>query len=276
MDDSKLRLRKMSQKLAPLNIEEGTAGISRPKNFERSRSFEGRFEGRNSMMVSPSRGSRIKRRVKRRRRRALVWRWCKLCMGGLAAAIVSATLSITLLPFSWTQVDYHHQLQNEFEHVFQKLVENRQNYHSVIDNYHPDGRSFHRKNSNKSKKINNADEKVIQRNLRRPETPPSTPSLPRKPEIIKCSDGSVGFKNDDYCDCPLDGLDEPDTSACSNVLTQKKKFVCGRRGKEDPDSQPKWIYASRVNDGIIDCPDGSDEYGHVMEKELAQDGKVMI
>eukprot|EP00531_Pseudo-nitzschia_arenysensis_P007952 CAMPEP_0116134836 /NCGR_PEP_ID=MMETSP0329-20121206/10863_1 /TAXON_ID=697910 /ORGANISM="Pseudo-nitzschia arenysensis, Strain B593" /LENGTH=252 /DNA_ID=CAMNT_0003629583 /DNA_START=208 /DNA_END=966 /DNA_ORIENTATION=+ len=249
--------------------EEGTAGIKPIMNFERSRSFENR---NSSMIVSPSRGSRIKRRVKRRRRRALVWRWCKVCLGGLAAAIVSATLSITLLPFSWTQVDYHHQFQNEVQYVYQKLVDNRQNYHSVIDNYHPDGRSLH--HNNVSEKSNNKNAELeMKQNLRRQETPPFQP---QKPEIIKCSDGSAGFKNDDYCDCPLDGLDEPDTSACSNILVQKKKFICGRRSKNGSVTEPQWIYASRVNDGIIDCPDGSDEYGHVMETEQAEANRVTI
>ena len=32
-------------------------------------------------------------------------------------------------------------------------------------------------------------------------------------------------------------------------------------GAEHPPRQ-QWIYASRVNDGIVDCPDGSDEYAH--------------
>jgi len=100
-----------------------------------------------------------------------------------------------------------------------------------------------------------------------------------KPEIVTCGDGTVGFKNDDYCDCLEDGLDEPDTSACSHVLAQRAKFVCGRRHQNDKEQQKTeergnnkddteliWIYTSRVNDGIIDCPDGSDEYGHVGEK----------
>jgi hypothetical protein len=65
-----------------------------------------------------------------------------------------------------------------------------------------------------------------------------------------CPDGSKGFIDDNYCDC-ADGSDEPNTSACSNILVQKASFLC----KNGTGS----IYASRVRDGIQDCPDGSDE-----------------
>jgi hypothetical protein len=67
---------------------------------------------------------------------------------------------------------------------------------------------------------------------------------------IRCSDGTTGFVDDDYCDCP-DGADEPNTAACSNVLIQKETFRC-RDGL-------KIIFASRVKDGVVDCFDGSDE-----------------
>jgi Glucosidase II beta subunit-like/Low-density lipoprotein receptor domain class A len=66
---------------------------------------------------------------------------------------------------------------------------------------------------------------------------------------ISCADGTSGFKDDDYCDCP-DGSDEPNTAACSHLLVQKASFRC-RDGK--------MIHASRVRDGVIDCPDRSDE-----------------
>ena len=56
----------------------------------------------------------------------------------------------------------------------------------------------------------------------------------KKPDIVTCGDGyTVGFLNDDYCDCLEDGLDEPDTSACSNLLIAKKKFECGRSKSND-------------------------------------------
>ncbi|XP_059079710.1 uncharacterized protein LOC131877897 [Tigriopus californicus] len=53
--------------------------------------------------------------------------------------------------------------------------------------------------------------------------------------------------NDDYCDCPEDGSDEPSTNACA-----LGSFACSQDDRRIPQS--------RVNDGICDCCDGSDEY----------------
>jgi hypothetical protein len=69
---------------------------------------------------------------------------------------------------------------------------------------------------------------------------------------VTCSDGSTGYKDDDYCDCLDDGRDEPNTAACSYWLAQRHKFQC-RDGS-------MMIFASRVADGVRDCPDGSDEH----------------
>ncbi|XP_068212147.1 uncharacterized protein [Palaemon carinicauda] len=57
--------------------------------------------------------------------------------------------------------------------------------------------------------------------------------------------------NDDYCDCPEDGSDEPRTNACTN-----SKFSCVKNAK----GFPKVIPSAWVNDGICDCCDGSDEW----------------
>lgn len=51
--------------------------------------------------------------------------------------------------------------------------------------------------------------------------------------------------NDDFCDCPHDGSDEPSTSACS----PQGYFSCGALK----------IPSSKVDDGVVDCCDGSDE-----------------
>lgn len=55
--------------------------------------------------------------------------------------------------------------------------------------------------------------------------------------------------NDDYCDCPLDteASDEPSTGAC-----RQQKFHCQK--------EVKLLPSSRVNDGVCDCCDGSDEW----------------
>ncbi|XP_078661410.1 uncharacterized protein LOC144905559 [Branchiostoma floridae x Branchiostoma belcheri] len=64
--------------------------------------------------------------------------------------------------------------------------------------------------------------------------------------------------NDDYCDCPEDGVDEPGTNACP-----KGRFFCRTDGR--------YVPSSRVNDGICDCCDGADEWGGV---ELSEDVKL--
>jgi hypothetical protein len=69
---------------------------------------------------------------------------------------------------------------------------------------------------------------------------------------FNCKDGiGVGIFNDDYCDC-FDGSDEPYTSACSHLLVQNATYPCSH-------NLELRIYPSRIKDGVIDCPDGSDE-----------------
>ncbi|XP_041778275.1 uncharacterized protein LOC121596939 [Anopheles merus] len=62
--------------------------------------------------------------------------------------------------------------------------------------------------------------------------------------------------NDDYCDCPDDGSDEPSTSACS-----RGRFYCKfQRRHNTGRGKDMFISSGRVNDGICDCCDGSDEW----------------
>lgn len=62
---------------------------------------------------------------------------------------------------------------------------------------------------------------------------------------------SVDRINDNYCDCPEDGSDEPRTNACANG-----RFTCLKHVKAFPELIPSgW-----VNDGVCDCCDGSDEW----------------
>lgn len=62
---------------------------------------------------------------------------------------------------------------------------------------------------------------------------------------------SVDKLNDNYCDCPEDGSDEPRTNACASG-----RFMCLKHKKPFPQSIPSgW-----VNDGVCDCCDGSDEW----------------
>ncbi|KAG7342640.1 hypothetical protein IV203_020584 [Nitzschia inconspicua] len=162
-------------------------------------------------VARPSMGPRIKGNRTRQRRRKVVMQYCRLCWSGLAATLVSVTLSLLLLPFSWVQVDYHHQVQHEFEYVYQVLADNRRNYNTILRGIH------------------------------------------RHEKQMECPSGGIGFENDDYCDCLHDnGFDEPNTSACSGRTVGQNVFQCHR-------DKDVWIFASRVGDGILDCPDGSDE-----------------
>ncbi|XP_033311747.1 uncharacterized protein LOC117211692 isoform X1 [Bombus bifarius] len=67
--------------------------------------------------------------------------------------------------------------------------------------------------------------------------------------------------NDNYCDCPLDGSDEPGTNACNNGA-----FNCELSSLQF--IVPIKIPSYKVNDGYCDCCDGSDEWAEVKLSRL--------
>jgi protein kinase C substrate 80K-H len=65
-----------------------------------------------------------------------------------------------------------------------------------------------------------------------------------------CADSlPIAQLDDDFCDCEVDGSDEPSTAACSHVAVGT--FACLAGGQRVP--------LSVVGDGVCDCCDGSDE-----------------
>lgn len=95
-------------------------------------------------------------------------------------------------------------------------------------------------------------------------------SIDTAANTFTCLDGSKSIKlsrlNDDFCDC-ADGSDEPGTAACTFPASGSLKtdliardtfrFQCTNAGFENLNQQ---FFHSRINDGVCDCCDGSDEY----------------
>lgn len=242
----------------------------------------------NSITGLPLSYRQIKGRRKRRQRRQIVYKLCRRSVSGLGAALISVTLSYLFLPLEWFQIDYHHQLQNEAHYLYQQLERQRKPYHptSVMEQYHPNSNHIWSSSGTKSSQdlvvVGPRENPKPPKQLRRPGAAleeeavfsedgeweqvlgenPSTPGH-HVFERMTCQDGvTIGYKNDDYCDCLDDGRDEPATSACSHVLVaQPHIFYCGQHPTTTTTDTRHWIYTSRVNDGIVDCPDGSDEYG---------------
>ncbi|XP_055708069.1 uncharacterized protein LOC129804605 [Phlebotomus papatasi] len=84
--------------------------------------------------------------------------------------------------------------------------------------------------------------------------------LPSERGTFRCiSSGqeiSFGKVNDDYCDCVSDGSDEPSTNACSRGIFYCETPQVHVSGK----TYNRVIPSSRINDGVCDCCDGSDEW----------------
>lgn len=74
----------------------------------------------------------------------------------------------------------------------------------------------------------------------------------------------VSLINDDFCDC-LTGEDEYLTAACSNILVGVPTYECrlaenkGKNLRSKGINTIRTIFASRVQDGVCDCDNCSDE-----------------
>ncbi|XP_059609158.1 uncharacterized protein LOC132256682 [Phlebotomus argentipes] len=84
--------------------------------------------------------------------------------------------------------------------------------------------------------------------------------LPSERGTFRCisSGQEISFAkvNDDYCDCESDGSDEPSTNACSRGTFYCETPQVHLSGK----AYNHVIPSSRINDGVCDCCDGSDEW----------------
>ncbi|GKY93357.1 hypothetical protein MPSEU_000303300 [Mayamaea pseudoterrestris] len=93
-------------------------------------------------------------------------------------------------------------------------------------------------------------------------------------EMQSISDDRI---NDDFCDCPTNGADEPSTNACAGI-----DYWPGRNAAAtDDQTAPSLLYTcpqqphlsisvSKLYDGICDCCDGADEYPNVCVDNCAE------
>lgn len=121
MDGSKLRLRRQ-------NLT-GAADLLLPMN-----NTNGGLDNNN----------RERRKAPRKRKRRRTWfkESLQTCLKGACATIISGSLSLFFLPFSWTQVDHNHQVQHEFQHIYQVLEQNRRNHITGIRGKHERSRQI--------------------------------------------------------------------------------------------------------------------------------------
>ena len=184
---------------------------------------------------------------KRKRKRLLAFTMYNLrqlattCLAGVGATLVSGTLSVLLLPTAWFQVDYHHQVQHAATQVYQQVRRKRLRSRNLGSDLH----------TGSGAAIGNAREDGFGGEALPNDNNNGGSNDLIMPSAVTCPDGTTGFTNDDYCDCIDDGSDETTTSACSHRLVQIPTFHC-------LDGELV-IYASRVQDGVADCSDGSDE-----------------
>jgi hypothetical protein len=89
--------------------------------------------------------------------------------------------------------------------------------------------------------------------------PASIPRFCSSP-TFSCDDGSLealpaSSFNDGHCDCG-DGSDELGTSACAGARPGTLWFIC----PATTTTPPRRISRALVDDGVVDCPGGEDEW----------------
>ncbi len=73
--------------------------------------------------------------------------------------------------------------------------------------------------------------------------------------LFVCVSSSLSVvKDDDYCDDTINGADEMQSSACSGIASSPNLFKC-----KGGSLMKQLVFTSRVNDGVCDCCDGTDE-----------------
>ena len=119
MDGSKLRLRKQ-------HVSTGGKDSVLPLHNNKSQ-----------QNYSPTNKAPRKRRRRDRCKQAL-----NTCLKGACATLISGSLSLLFLPLSWVNVDHNHQVQHEFQHLYQVLEQKRRNHITGVRGRHDKSRQI--------------------------------------------------------------------------------------------------------------------------------------
>ena len=157
--------------------------------------------------------------------------------------------------------DQRHSIENKYAHnSVDSLANNKNSVSKTVASQH----MYQKSTTKHSKVIENSNIKNIKTNVKEAHElshvlitrdPPVNQVIKKTQDMFMCIKSQITIDiskvNDNYCDCPEDGSDEPLTNAC-----EKSVFRCTKHTRGYPTVLP----AGFVNDGICDCCDGSDEW----------------